>query len=388
MKQSVLHLVDSFHQGGSERQAIQLVEGLSKEGSYNIFLATLNREGILREKVEEMGFHNAPEFKLTSFHDLNFVKQLGNCIAYMRKNKIGIVHTHDFYTNIFGISAGFAARVPVRIASRRETTGIRTAGQKRIERWAYRLSHTIVANAQAVREHLVKEGIHPKKTEVIYNGLDLARVVTPPSGPSKKGSNDILDRFGIQVEPGVRFVTIVANFRLEVKDYPTFLRAASQIRDNVPNTKFILVGHGPLFNKVKRLSVDLGLEGSSFFTGECDSVAELLEISDVCVLSSRAEGFSNAILEYMAAGRPVVATNVGGAGEMIVDGETGFLVDAGDDTEMAKKITQLLNEPETAKKMGERGKNIVTEKFSRETQLQNTLDLYSRLTKRNLKSRF
>jgi glycosyltransferase involved in cell wall biosynthesis len=99
----------------------------------------------------------------------------------------------------------------------------------------------------------------------------------------------------------------------------------------------------------------------------------------VCDLSSRAEGFSNAILEYMAAARPVVATDVGGAGEAIVEGETGFLVPAGDDSAMAERIITLLREPERAQRMGRRGRQRVEHEFSCAAQLEKTLNLYERL---------
>ena len=117
----------------------------------------------------------------------------------------------------------------------------------------------------------------------------------------------------------------------------------------------------------------------TFFIGRCQDVGAVLSISDVCVLSSTSEGFSNAILEYMAAGRPVVATDVGGAREAIVHGESGYLVSAGDDDAMADRIKSLLLQPELARAMGEYGKRIVTEKFSSQKQLQNVESLYSEM---------
>jgi glycosyltransferase involved in cell wall biosynthesis len=105
----------------------------------------------------------------------------------------------------------------------------------------------------------------------------------------------------------------------------------------------------------------------------------LLRASDVCVLSSKAEGFSNAILEYMAAARAVVVTDVGGAREAVVDGETGYVVPAGDDATMADRIVALLDDAERARGMGERGRRVVVEKFSCEAQLRRTVELYERL---------
>jgi glycosyltransferase involved in cell wall biosynthesis len=130
---------------------------------------------------------------------------------------------------------------------------------------------------------------------------------------------------------------------------------------------------------VRDLASQLGIYDDVFFIGRCDSVADLLLASDVGVLSSRAEGFANAILEYMAAGLPVVATDVGGAREAIAESETGYIVASGDDEKMAERIIELLNEPERARAMGGRGKLIVAEKFSCDRHLQNTLELYDEL---------
>jgi glycosyltransferase involved in cell wall biosynthesis len=105
----------------------------------------------------------------------------------------------------------------------------------------------------------------------------------------------------------------------------------------------------------------------------------LLSISELCVLSSRAEGFSNAILEYMAAARPVVATDVGGAREVIREGETGYLVPSGDDVKMAARLIELLRDPAKARRMGDEGRRVVEEDFSCEAQLARTEELYSRL---------
>ena len=114
------------------------------------------------------------------------------------------------------------------------------------------------------------------------------------------------------------------------------------------------------------------------FTGRCASVPDLLAASDICVLSSQAEGFSNSILEYMAAGRAVVATDVGGASEAIVEGQTGYLVKSGDDRTMAERIISLLKDPDKRRAMGAGGRRLVEQRFSCETRLANTVTLYKR----------
>jgi glycosyltransferase involved in cell wall biosynthesis len=215
--------------------------------------------------------------------------------------------------------------------------------------------------------------VREAKIVTIYNGLDAGRV------RPRLSRDEALARFNLPHEGARRFVTIVANLRHDVKDHPTFLRAANRVRREVPEAAFVIAGEGELMEATRAMAAELGLERDVFFTGRCDHVADLLAVSTVCVLSSRAEGFSNSILEYMAAARPVVATDVGGASEAIVEGETGYLVAAGDDGQMAARIVTLLRDEQRARRMGERGREIVLQKFSCEAQLERTLALYDRL---------
>ena len=125
--------------------------------------------------------------------------------------------------------------------------------------------------------------------------------------------------------PARRFVTIVANLQHAVKNHPMFLRAAALVRVAVPDTAFVIAGEGALMGGLRELTAQLGLSHDVFFIGRCQNIAELLFASEVCVLSSTAEGFSNAILEYMAARRPVVVTDVGGVvEETMLDVRAGF----------------------------------------------------------------
>src|SRR2546423_705982 len=120
---NVLHIVDSFHQGGTERQAVQLVRLLAASGRYRPLVACLSGEGLLREEVERLGLGEIPEYRLTSFHDRNFAAQLRRFGRFLRDNDVDIVHAHDFYTNVFGMAGASLARVSARVASKRETEG-------------------------------------------------------------------------------------------------------------------------------------------------------------------------------------------------------------------------------------------------------------------------
>ena len=374
---AVLQLIDSFHQGGSERQALQLTRLLAKSGRFQVHLASLNPEGSLRATIEDLNLGTIPSFPLTSFYDRNAIHQSRRFMDYLKSSRISILHTHDFYTNVFGMTAAALTRLPVRIASMRETEGMRTPSQKKVQRVAYSMSHQVVANCNAVREKLIADSIRTDKVTVIYNGLDFGRLATPNS------RHETLSLLGVPAEKRTRrFVTIVANMRHEVKDYPMFLRSAKRVKDAVPESAFLLAGEGELKSALHDLAQELGILDSVIFLGRCDKIAELLSISEICVLSSKAEGFSNSILEYMAAARPVVATEVGGAAEAIREGETGYLVPSGNDELMAARLVTLLRDPEKARRMGDAGRRVVEEKFSCQAQLARTEDLYLRLLNR------
>lgn len=372
---NVLQLVGSFHQGGSERQAAQLTRLLAESGRYRVRVACLNPEGVLRAEVERLGLGEMPEYQLNSFYDRRFITQLRRFAAFLRAERIDLVQTHDFYSNVFGMVGAALARVPARVAAKRETGGMRTAAQRRVELLSYRLAHAVVANSEAVKQQLIDHGVPARKVAVVYNGLDPARV----QKPAEFSRAEALDGLGLPTDEGRPLVTLVANLRHSVKDHPTFLRAARRVREEVPEAIFVLAGEGELEIPLRALSSELGIADAVFFTGRCTQVGALLAASDVCVLSSTAEGFSNSILEYMAAGRPVVATEVGGAREAIVEGETGHLVPAGDDESMAARISGLLRDPERAREMGERGSRRVAQQFSCAAQLARTEALYERL---------
>ena len=362
---------------------MQLTRLLLEGGRCNVFVATLEHDGVLLDEINRLGLRNIPEFRLNSFYDLHAFHQLRRFAQYLKKHEIDVVHTHDFYTNIFGMAAAALARIPVRIASRRESA-VRPQTQRFVERASYRLAHAVVANCEDVRQQLIREGVPAQKVRTVYNGLDLARVRA-----AQTERPEILA--SLNLPQHARFVTIMANMRAHVrepqpfcfKDHPTFLRAAKRVHESVPEAAFIIAGEGELLEATRELARTLGIGDRTFFIGRCTDVGSVLSISDVCVLSSTAEGFSNAILEYMAAGRPVVATDVGGAREAIVHGTTGYLVAAGDHDQMAEHIISLLLDQESARSMGDSGRRRVNEMFSCVRQLQNVESLYNELLKQS-----
>ena len=373
-KPNVLQLGHGFIEGGSERQMIQMVSLLRNSGEFEVHVAALRSGGVLRSEIERLQIP-VIDFPLTSFYDANMVQQTRRFVSYVKQHQIRIVHSHDFYSNIFGMTVAALAGIRGRIASKRETTGTRSLAQRTAERGAFKLAHAVVANAGAVKEHLIELGVPDKKIEIIYNGLELTRF--QPNGDARQA----LQRLNLETIRGRPVISMVANFEHRIKDHPMLLRAAQRVRTEVPEAVFVIAGEGELRPESEKLAGELGLRESCLFIGRCASVPDLLAASDVCVLSSQAEGFSNSILEYMAAARAVVATNVGGASEAIVEGETGYLVKAGDDGAMAERLISLLRDPEKRRMMGLNGRRRVEQTFSCETRLASTRSLYEKFLK-------
>ena len=350
---------------------IQMASLLHDSGQFDVHIASLSPGGVLKPLAERLQLPIV-YFPLTSFYDSSMVQQTMRFVSYVKRHKIKIVHSHDFYSNMFGMGGAVLAGVRGRIASKRETTGTRTNAQKNAERWAFKLAHAVVANAGAVKDHLIELGVSDNKISIIYNGLDLNRF-------NQNGdAREALQRLNLTTINDRPLVTMVANFEHRIKDHAMLLRTAQRVKAEVPEAVFVMAGDGQLRVETERLAAELGLRDSCLFIGRCATVPDLLAASDICVLSSQAEGFSNSILEYMAARRAVVATNVGGASEAIVEGETGHLVNAGDDRTMAERLIALLRDPEKRRRMGLRGRDVVEQKFSCENRLANTIALYQR----------
>lgn len=372
MKKRVLQFIGSFHQGGSERQAVALTRLLANDRSYDTRVAVLNGDGVLRTEVERLGLLDIPEFPLTCFFSAGFLRQAVRCAKYLRSNKIDLVHTHDFYTNVFGMTASRLAGVKAKVASKRETFGMRTPNQVRVEKVAFAMADAIVVNSEAVRNYLRSDGVAEKKLSLIYNGLDITRFLQPRSA-ELRAEHAIAD--------DAKVITLVANLRHHVKNVPMLLRAARIVIDSSPDTIFLIAGEGELQAELEQMAVAMNIGPNVRFLGRCSDVPALLATSDVCVLTSTAEGFSNSILEYLAAGKPVIATNVGGAGEVIKNGISGHLVRSDDHEKLAEHLLELISDHARCVEFGQAGHKTVKARFSEKVQLEDTLALYDSLLK-------
>ncbi len=370
----VLHLINSFEIGGTELQAIKIINSLAQR-DYEIFVASLSEKGTLRKELDWLKPDRYKCFPLTSFYDANCLKQLKLFRNFLEANRITLVHSHDFYTNIFGMTGAFLNRIGARVASKRATYS-KGAIKLFVERQSFRLAKKIATNSNAVSDFLTAYGIPKEKLVTIYNGLDVDRFIDKPAYDYEQ-----IEKLTSRLNPHAKVITIVANMRSRVKNHDLFLRGAQKIADQFPRVEFVLVGDGDLREAFIAKANDLGIGSRCHFTGNLTAIPEVLSISSIGVLCSDSEGFSNAILEYMAAGLPVVATDVGGAREAIIEGKTGFLIPPGDEKAFVRSVMRLLTDTELSHALGNAGRSRALTDFSRQAQIDATISLYNSILK-------
>ena len=368
-KPRVMLFTDSFIHGGTERQFVQVLRQLDRQ-KYHLFVGCLKRRGPFLAEVEAMGIPIV-EFPITSLRRWSTLHWLRKLAGFLRREKVDLVHAFEFYSVVFAVATARLAGVPVVLASRRELAGDRTFWQQCPIRVACQLSTGIVANSRAAGTCRI--GLLPgqsKKVALVPNSIDLEEFHPAVSADQVRNQLGVADNTPL--------VGSLAPLRPE-KDLATFLRAAAAVSAVAPEARFLLIGDGSERQKLESLAEDLGLSGRVLFLGDRNDVPDLLAALDVCVLSSLTESFPNAVLEAMAMGRAVVATNVGGIPELVEEGTTGYLVPPGDADAMARRILELLRDPAQRRAMGGAGRARVEREFTPARMKQKLEGLYDRL---------
>jgi len=286
--------------------------------------------------------------------------------------KPAVVHSYLPLGTFVGSLAGRISRVPLVISAKRAlgTHQDRHALLRTLDLAANSLSHRVTVNSVAVRDDVIsRDHLDPLRVDLIYNGID-----TRPFEAVSPMRERIRKEMGVR--PSEVVVTVIANL-IPYKGHFDFLKSASIVADELPTVWFWLVGEDRgILPDLEQMARRLGIAHRVKFMGRRYDVPELLAASDLSVLPSHEEGFSNVILEAMAAGRPVVATSVGGNPEAVLDGVTGWLVPPRSHEKLAVKMIDLLRDPEKAKRWGERGRERAKERFSMERMVEEHLRLY------------
>jgi L-malate glycosyltransferase len=340
---SVLLCTDTVGEdAGTERHVADLIARLDRTG-FDPHLCCLQDS----PRFEEMArCCPARLYPVVSVWRPNGLRQILALRRYIDEHAIDIVHTFAPKAAIVGVLAAKGSRAKAVVTSRRNMGYWYTAWYRRLFGYLNRHTTRVLANSERVKQVTVQaERLSPAKVDVLYNGVDLERYAP---GPGNRAQTAV--------------VGVVANYR-PVKDLALFLRAARLVADAVPEAAFLLVGQGPLREDLGRLAEELGISGRVTFTDGRGEVADHLRRMSISCLSSASEGFSNAILESMAAGLPVVATDVGGNAEAIEDGVTGYLVGDRTPEAFARPIVELLRNRVRLDEMGHRALERCRERF-------------------------
>lgn len=323
---SLFLLVNSLERGGTERQFVTVAQGL-RSSAFDVRTGCLARRGEFVRSLPDIE-EFSPGKSLFKVRSWSMRTRLA---GHLRRQHTAVAHAFDFYANLMLIPAARLAFTPVVIGSHRQLGDLLTASQFRAQNAAFRFCDKVVCNSRAAADRLAAAGLPEERLAVIPNALpDEAFRRTTPALPAL---------------PGKLRIGMIARMNDASKNHGLFLRMAACLSAKIPNLEYVLAGDGPLRGELEAMAAELGIAGQTRFLGDRGDIPAVLASLDVTVLPSKSESLSNVILESMAAGVPVVATNVGGNPEILTEGETGFLTEEGE-TALARAVEALLRNEE------------------------------------------
>jgi glycosyltransferase involved in cell wall biosynthesis len=339
----VVHLVTSVEFGGLEKVVLDLARRRTRE-MFEMQVMCLETAGALAPRFAELGI---PVETIGRPGDW-YLQRVTRLARRLRAVRPQVLHTHNPGPHLHGALAAGLARVPVLVHTKHGRNKVERRLVRTINRFAASRSDCVVAvsdDAATVSREV--ERVPPAKIRTIHNGVDLEHYAY--RGP----------RAG---RTGLRAVTVA---RLDpVKDQATLLRAVRLIADKDPSFSIDVVGDGPSRSELEILRAELHLEHHCRFHGFQGDVRPFLAQADVFVLSSISEGIPLTLLEAMAMGLPGIATDVGGNREVIVQGETGYLVPVRSPAALAEAVLRLKTEPAGLDRLGQGSRRRVEEEFS------------------------
>jgi glycosyltransferase involved in cell wall biosynthesis len=347
----VLFVVGNFVAGGAERHLLELWSRMDRE-KFAIEIACLRREGQFLNAVEALGW---------PVHDLGLegpiygwtgVRGWTRLIGVTRNFRPDVIHGYLFGPNLFAVLAGRACGVRVVAVAKRNIDAFESPRQAAVQRFVHRHATHVTAVSEAVGRTVEAMGVARDRITVIPNGVDMARFGGGASDGAALGDRSegaIIGSVGC-LAPRKDYATLLAAFALLERRHVAF--------------QGVLIGDGPERETLEHIVRERGLERRVRLLGERADVERLLPALDIFVLSSREEGIPNALLEAMAAGRPAVATAVGGTPEVLADGETGWLVPAEAPEALADALADALARPAEAKRRGDNARRWAEDRLS------------------------
>lgn len=360
----VLHIIDNLGIGGKERQLVELLVGLQQRNDVACEVLVLS-ENVHPSHLEKLTV-TVHKFHRKQAKDPRVFARL---YEIYRRFRPDIIQTWEFMCSVY--AAAFCPIYDIKFIN----NAIQNAPDKlpKKVKWRSRitfpLSDVILANSQA---GLAAFNINNSKTAFIHNGFDASRIAV------LEDAQTVRERYQLSRPHIVGMVATLSN----KKDHPTFLEAAMQILDKRDDVTFLVIGEGPNSEACKAM-VPERYQAHIRFPGNVTPVESLVNVFTVGVLATFTEGISNTIMEYMALGKPVVASDGGGTREILIDGETGFLCKVTDVEDLSAKITALLDNPPLAKKMGAAGKKRIREDFNLALMTNKFVKLYENCLSKN-----
>jgi glycosyltransferase involved in cell wall biosynthesis len=361
----IAYVIKSMAVGGSQTHLIHVLRQLDRS-RFEPTLYCLTGEGGLLDAVREMDIPVIAPGAGRSFKGVSLVARIAVLARALRAAPVDVVHNYLLRANLVGSVSARLARVPVVLCSKRgchERRGFELISAK----IGNRLADRVTVNAAAVRDFVHdNEGCPREKMVVIPSGVD-TNCFRPLDASSFKARLGLVESHKI--------VGVVTRMRVR-KGVEEFIRAIGRLRETQPDVHGVIVGEVSLDETLQTLVRSLGLEHHLSLLGRRSDMPEVLSAFDVFVLSSHDEGMSNAILEAMAMEKPVVATDVGGTGEVVRHGHSGLLVPPKDPEALAAAVGEVLSQPARAVEMGRFGRRIVEQGFSAHSMVRQMERLY------------
>jgi len=359
----ILLVIYKLEVGGAERVVVSLAQGLTQLG--HECLVCCFKGGPLEAALEHSGIR-VINLSRRGWWDVSAFLKL---VRLMKAERVSVVHTHSFTANLWGRLAGLCSGVPVLVTTEHTLATGKSVFQRVADKALAGVTDWIIAVSGAVKDSVVStEGIPQERIITVYNGI----AIDSPS-ISEEVRSGIRKALGIQDNQKV----VVAVGRLEPpKGHYYLVKAAYIVCNLLRNVQFVIVGDGSLMNDLVRYVRELGLSDNVIFAGERSDVPAILQVCDLAVLSSVREGFSITLLEYMASGRCIIATDVGGAREALIHDESGLIVQPRNPMALAEAILQLLKDETAAKAMGQKAKERCFDRFTTARMVEDTARLY------------
>ncbi|HEY4309580.1 MAG TPA: glycosyltransferase [Pirellulales bacterium] len=364
MKQRILQIIPTLDRSGAEKQLTLLAAGLPRD-EFEVHVCALTRGGPLSAPLAEAGIPLHVIGKSHKFDPIAFWR-LKQHIASLRPR---LVQTWIFAANSYGRAAALAAGVSCIVASERCVDPWKTWHELAIDRWLARRTARIIVNSSGVQEFYTHHGIDAGKFTLIPNGIGPAAGSTIPR-------EALLSELGLPAD--ARIIGAVNRLwpQKRVKD---LIWAADLLKVIRPDVHLLIIGDGPHRERLIRFRRQVVIEDKVHFVGERNDVAQIMHHFDALWLASEYEGLPNVIMEAMSHGVPVVATDISGNRDLVVPGETGYLVPVGDRAGFARYTNKLLNDRDLAQRLGESGRQRVLAEFSIEKMVERHAALYREL---------